>query len=763
MSKRARADSDSDVDLDEAFQRKKQRTSATIVADQQNNMDDWFTSSRQSRAQRDGTNIKRFPNEETGEFEKRQEREHAKWEARRALDAGNFATAGRWQYIKDKNERRWIIQSIQSPSFNIIQRTNHLTLDEIVGGTFTTHEEDAQISWIYREYWIAGDKKAFLDTIYEYACKPNVLEGKFTNSVARTYAADNGTVPEKTLWKIFRCLVSELVPTDQTWDGIPPYIVHNPNTIWHVGKCMFNIITRGRFWDEESNTLNPVDNNEKFGQFKVRVLQKKYSRNLMKYVLGCLSANDEDRFIQQTLLDHFETVLSVYDGTYKPEPEDETADQPYEPENKNPLIPDGLTNAEGAVYERLIKIVENRQKQNSDIQMTPHIVTITDLAKDYDDLTAMLCLKELYRLGLVTLEGFIANLMPEDKRALFGRGALDSLGLEKVPIAVGTRGSVNPHEVLDYEFDGADTFMAPESELPKLPKGGDLLKTLFENAVKKNRKLTFLGISSLRDIDEFAKVNKRLLKDGLSNVVLQGGYRIINGILTADPAAANNGFDIGSAQRFHKFIQENKIPSSAWTKVAAFATSINTTVFEFMENTKHPLGPYLRKVQVGQDKNFYKRACSDHPFQPHMTQDWYLKNRSAWFSSGHEPDEKYPDEKEVVEYFINIVAYDAIAAVGASGEDVVKEFNLVRPLTSRPDAADRTHKIIGIPAVREDAKTDQRALPQDSNVNGEAMSLVVTALLKGALLSVQQGMKSELSDSERDSIMSGCFIRQKHS
>jgi hypothetical protein len=740
MSKRARSvtPSSESINIDEAFQRKKQKTSATIVSDEQNKMDDWFDSSRLSRAQQEGKNIAKLRGETEEAFKKRQDAEKAKWRKRSHIYAEfNPATSGMWEYSKEKPERRWITRRTQSSGHNITRRTKNLTLGESVGGTFFANEGDSEISSMYRDCWMAGKQKLFLKSIYKYDCKSS--GGNEADQDTRTYADNEGYIPEKQLWKIFRCLVGELVPKDQAWEGIPEYLIASPNTIWQVGKCMFNILTRGRFWDEHSNTLNPVDNNEMFGKFKVNVLQKHYSRNLIKYIVGCLSAADEARFLRQTLLDHFDTILSVYDGTYVSEPEDDTADMPYEPKGiKNPLIPNGLTNAEGSVYERLIKIVAHRRKQGREAQMTPHIFTITDLAKDYDDLTAMLCLKELKRLGVVTLEGFVANLMPADDRALFGRGALDSLGLPNVPIGIGTEGSQKKHEMHDYEFDGSETFMAPRSKLKELPKGQDLLKALFEKAIKENRKLTYLGISSLMDIAHFAKTpeNTELLKKGLANVVLQGGYRMVHGSLIADPDAANNGFDIKSAQEFHDFIHKNKIPSAVWTKVATFATAIPTTVFEFMEDTHHPLGPYLRKVQIGQDSSFYLKACSDTPFAPHMTQPWYLKNRSAWFSSGREPDEPYPTVEELVPFFINIIAYDALAAIGAAGEDVVKEFKFVKPFTTRPDADHPLHKIIGVPPVKEPP------LPTDCNFNSAPMNLVITALLKGALLSVQQGMES---------------------
>jgi hypothetical protein len=46
-------------------------------------------------------------------------------------------------------------------------------------------------------------------------------------------------------------------------------------------------------------------------------------------------------------------------------------------------------------------------------------VVITNLAKDYNDLAAIVVLKELYRLRFVYLEAFIANLELSYKRAIY--------------------------------------------------------------------------------------------------------------------------------------------------------------------------------------------------------------------------------------------------------------------------------------------------------------------------------------------------------
>ncbi|KAG4427901.1 hypothetical protein IFR05_016613 [Cadophora sp. M221] len=169
------------------------------------------------------------------------------------------------------------------------------------------------------------------------------------------------------------------------------------------------------------------------------------------------------------------------------------------------------------------------------------------------------------------------------------------------------------------------------------------------------------------NLAQFSKEHTELVKNGIANVVLQGGYRIINDKLVPDSAAANNRFDLEGAATFHQFMQDNKIPSTAWTKVAANATPIYSSLFEFLDETDHPLGHYLRRT------------------------------KSTWFAAGHEPDEPHPEGEDMLPYFTKVIGYDALAVVGASGEDVLQHFGIVKPLKKRLDAEHPLHHIVGIP------------------------------------------------------------------
>ncbi|KAG4427972.1 hypothetical protein IFR05_016542, partial [Cadophora sp. M221] len=386
MSKRQHAEfsMDSHIDLDRELRPQKQQrvqgASGKIRTNPENLMDNWFISSKETTKQR-GT---------------QEPRDRRAWAARRALHPiPKEKVQWCWQYSRKSRQRKWTVR--RNDQHNLSRKTSGLTLDESMR-SFPIEFGDFEISWIYRDYWVCGDTLEFFDKLYRTTSK----------------FGTNGMILEHHVWEVFACLVSELVPEEKAWPEAPAYIISSPNTIWQVGKCMLHIVTQGRFWDQDYNALSPVDieSGQKFGQYKQKVLQSKYSKSLMKYILGCLSIKEYERFTRKNLMDHFEKVRAVYAGTYVPPPVEQPLDGPYEPSDTR--IPTGLTQEEGMFYEGLIQVLNERGKreEKDGIDRKPHIVTITDLAKDYDDLMAMMCLKEFDRMGIIQLEGFVANLMP---------------------------------------------------------------------------------------------------------------------------------------------------------------------------------------------------------------------------------------------------------------------------------------------------------------------------------------------------------------
>ncbi|KAL3420442.1 hypothetical protein PVAG01_08941 [Phlyctema vagabunda] len=384
------------------------------------------------------------------------------------------------------------------------------------------------------------------------------------------------------------------------------------------------------------------------------------------------------------------------------------------PRSLNTMIPRDLTAEHQGVYGTILEAVAARKARG---EKPPILVVITDLAKDYDDLSAMVVLKELHRLGAVQLRGFIANLKPAIKRVQFGRGALDSLGLQEIPIAEGTVGAQEPYAVHDYEFDC--DFMADE----QITESGDqLLHGLYQNADQNNEKIKLVLLSSLRDIFIFSRQEGELLRRVTNEVVLQGGYTVSeDGELVADESAANNKWDMDAAVQFHKFMQENQIHSTVYTKIAAYATPLTSEDFVELENTGHPIGKHLRKVQLTQDVLFWEKASSPDASKRHMPfmdTEWFLKGRSSWYDK-HLPSDVKPVGDEIIPYLNKVVAYDALAALGAAGDDIVAGLKVLSP-TPSPDTI---HRVIGT-----------KGPPESSDIDGSRMALVLAALMKGALL-----------------------------
>ena len=441
-----------------------------------------------------------------------------------------------------------------------------------------------------------------------------------------------------------------------------------------------------------------------------------------------------------------------------------------------PKIPAGLTDQENEVYKTLIKVRRQRMFATPQPISAPRVAVITDLGKDYDDLAAMVVLKELHRIGLIELVGFITNLHPPQERAKFGRGCLDSLGLEDVPLAWGEEGQADasrrkaPEE---YEFPhkysyfssiyAKDAIFTPygkeksnQSKKVEIESGVKLLDRLVYESLPPQPKghprkspLTFLLISALGDISTFAKREPENLAKVTAKVVLQGNYSLQRGptshhaILTPDLKAANNDFDVQSAIEWHRYMDNHHIPSVVYTKTAAASARLPPSVFDMLRDTKHPVGQHLSAIQTTQDEYYYDSACDPKKrYKPDLDQVWFLRTRTNWFDQHPDDDPKdastKPVGKEVLKY-VQLVCYDALAALGTCGDDVLEALSLLKPRKPFENQGPQIHKIVGVAEVKENNVVVN---PADPGINTENMKVALTALLKGSLMAVQQGIPS---------------------
>jgi hypothetical protein len=70
-------------------------------------------------------------------------------------------------------------------------------------------------------------------------------------------------------------------------------------------------------------------------------------------------------------------------------------------------------------------------------------------------------------------------------------------------------------------------------------------------------------------------------------------------------------------------------------------------------------------------------------------------------------------------------------AIRARGKNVLQAFNIIKPLTVRTDTNYPIYRLIGVLARKDPS------LPPNENLDGEIIGIVITALIKGSILSKQ--------------------------
>jgi len=382
-----------------------------------------------------------------------------------------------------------------------------------------------------------------------------------------------------------------------------------------------------------------------------------------------------------------------------------------------------LTTAEQQVYTSL--------SSPRSIGCIPSVAVITDVCKDYDDMAALLILKELHRLGVISLKAVVANLMPANQRAKMARRMFDLLGLQDIPVGIGTRACTKDHSVNDYEFvwerETIDTMRDDDFQ-----SGEDLLMQTYATAQGEGKKITVVLISSLTDIDSFATHNEELFARTTASVQIQGYNEFINGALVPrqDKPAANNMFDSPAAERFHALIQRLDIPSTTFTKNVAYALPLSNDTFRRLANTETSVGIQLEWLHFQITRQFYADSIA-HQYKVDQTPAVVLKTRTTWFDT-HTPTNTFPEPEDLRPYLKRPILYDAIASLGVIDEEALErlshvgneDWEVYPPF--KPDMRASIHGEVG--------RADEQ---QMRTFHPERLALVLTALMTGALLDVQ--------------------------
>ena len=136
-----------------------------------------------------------------------------------------------------------------------------------------------------------------------------------------------------------------------------------------------------------------------------------------------------------------------------------------------------------------------------DMSQAVDTIIISDPGQDQDDEMAMVLLRSLTERGLVNCRGIVANLCPAEDRARLARGTLDVLGLDKIPVAVGTDGGSDRH--IDTFSGSAGVYMPQVLPEGETNSGAELLFQLYQTAPVTGIRL--LLISSLKDAASFLR------------------------------------------------------------------------------------------------------------------------------------------------------------------------------------------------------------------------------------------------------------------
>ena len=189
-------------------------------------------------------------------------------------------------------------------------------------------------------------------------------------------------------------------------------------------------------------------------------------------------------------------------------------------------------------------------------------VIISDPGQDQDDEMALVLLRALTERELVNCRGVVCNLCPSDARARLARGTLDVLGLDNIPVGVGSDGGSDRH--IDNFSHTAKAYMPASPAIigHRSFMGQELLVELYNTAPATGIRL--LLISSIEDAAEFLRHNEEIFVEKTKDVTIMGGVKPFtaedDGTFLEPDTAQNNTFNMEAAEFFYRRCQELKVP-----------------------------------------------------------------------------------------------------------------------------------------------------------------------------------------------------------
>lgn len=320
---------------------------------------------------------------------------------------------------------------------------------------------------------------------------------------------------------------------------------------------------------------------------------------------------------------------------------------------------------------------------------------VNDTLKDLDDTVDATGAAGLHRIGAIEIVGALGVLNPARRRAAALKGQLVELGLEDVPVGVGSDITLKEqafgHETCAYLVDEE-----------ALVDGTELLRSVLEGS---NGDLAITVCAGMTDIAAAITADPDLFAGAVANVIIMGGVNVTKDESTGSPVftvtldadgymtpdtAANNAFDQAAAGIVYRFCQERGIELTILTREAAYTCQVKLGDFySRMNATGSPIGAHLVSAQAPSLRTMWNRV--NEPEGSSIRGTLPMRCNRAWFvttfCSGNDPG-------EVADIWPHITAgqaYDLMAML-ASVPAIRDRF--FSPVTVTVNGVD--HRVIGV-------------------------------------------------------------------
>jgi len=330
-----------------------------------------------------------------------------------------------------------------------------------------------------------------------------------------------------------------------------------------------------------------------------------------------------------------------------------------------------IGSGDGAWWRRLVQVSSSSQPVD--------LIMIGDFGKDLDDEKALCVAVAFRKLGLVRRLGVVANLGDSVMRARLAKGTLNELGARDCPVAAGSHGGQPGEELYEHEFKFADYLAVADALYQQRPV--DLVFDMLDAAMADNTKACIVLNSALTDMHSVLE-DPRWTKSRavVAAIAAMGGVTEQGGTLGIDPTAANNAFDLRSAERVYATLQAKENDQPPFIVVSRHAAGACQMPRRALDGSTHPVAKRLVGVSEPALQKLWERCYRSKEEREEAKDALPMRCDASWFRSTF-LDETSPESlgagDKVWQHVKGFNEYDAlttIAVVAACHAGVFNEF-----------------------------------------------------------------------------------------